>query len=794
MYRTYYAFLFLAVASLSAVAAPLTGEAAIQHLQATGQYDSFAAAVTGARYAARVAHGPETRARAENPAHGIRSTFTPEGLGFEVRTGETTHQVAWHLASLGYGAAQIPVPLGELKVSGQRVEIIRGDSFPIANRKLIEWFHNAPGGLEHGFTLAARPASNPGGEPLRLVLDVTGDLTPQTDAAGRKLVLCDVSGQTVLTYDHLKVWDADGTEFPAKMQVAAGQVTLAVFEAQARYPLTIDPTFTQQAYLKASNTGTNDVFGVSVAVSGDTAVVGAPGEDSNAIGINGDQSNNSATNSGAVYVFVRNGESWAQQAFLKASNTRTKDQFGTSVAVSGDTLVVGAPGEDSNAIGVNGVGSNFTTAIDSGAVYIFVRSGTNWSQQVYLKASNAQGGDGFGSSVSVSGGTVVVGAPFEDSNATGINGDQGSDPDPFFEAGAAYVFVRNGTTWTQQVYLKASNTNPLGFDEFGTSVAVSGNTVVVGAPFESSTGTGVNGTQNDLSANSAGAAYVFVRNGTTWTQQAYLKASNSEAFDWFGYSVAISGDSVVVGSPYESSNATGVNGDQNNNNADSAGAAYVFVRNGTTWTQQAYLKASNTETNDGFGTSVSVSGDTAVIGSPYEASNATGVNGNQGDNSAVDSGAAYVFGRSGSAWAQQAYLKAGNTGMSDQFGTSVAASADTVLVGAPFESSNATGVNGDGNNDNAVESGAAYVFIIPSPSQPVIPVSRLTLLGNGAFQFSFTNTNNVAFTVIATTNIVQPAVNWTVLGNATNIGSGVYRFADTNAPTFPRRFYQLRFP
>src|SRR5204863_27977 len=154
---------------------------------------------------------------------------------------------------------------------------------------------------------------------------------------------------------------------------------------------------------------------------------------------------------------------------------------------------------------------------------------------------------------------------------------------------------------------------------------------------------------------------VFVRNGTNWVQQAYLKASNTHAGDTFGFSVAVSGDTVVVGAPYESSNALGVNGNQNNNSAMAAGAAYVFVRNGTIWTQQAYRKASNAGAGDCFGLSVAVSGDTVVVGADGEASIAFGLHGDQSSNSAYASGAGYVFVRSGTSWDQQAYLKASNT-------------------------------------------------------------------------------------------------------------------------------------
>jgi hypothetical protein len=212
---------------------------------------------------------------------------------------------------------------------------------------------------------------------------------------------------------------------------------------------------------------------------------------------------------------------------------------------------------------------------------------------------------------------------------------------------------------------------------------------------------------------------VFVRSGTTWSQQAYLKASNTGAGDRFGGSVSVSGDTVVVGAYLEDSSTTGVNSTPNNSATDS-GAAYVFVRGGTTWSQQAYLKASNTGANDYFGNSVAVSGDTVVVGAPYEDSGTTGVNSTPNE-SAADSGAAYVFLRSGTTWSQQAYLKASNTGANDYFGWSVSVSGDTVVVGANLEDSSTTGVNST-PDESASASGAAYIFmgIDPGPQPPVI--------------------------------------------------------------------------
>ena len=226
-----------------------------------------------------------------------------------------------------------------------------------------------------------------------------------------------------------------------------------------------------------------------------------------------------------------------------------------------------------------------------------------------------------------------MGAELEGSSATGVNGDQTDNSATY--AGAAYVFVRSGTTWSQQAYLKASNTGA--GDHFGTSVSVtdSGDTLVVGAFLEDST------------AKDSGAAYVFVRSGTTWKQQAHLKASKPDMYDRFGLSVAISvsGDTVVVGAPNESGSTTGVNGNESDNGTLKSGAAYVFVRSGTKWSQQSYLKASNTGPEDAFGWRVSVSGGTIVVTAQREDSSATGVDGNQTNDSSYgfDSGAAYVF-------------------------------------------------------------------------------------------------------------------------------------------------------
>ncbi len=578
---------------------------------------------------------------------------------------------------------------------------------------LTEWYINDDRGLEHGFTLHARPESAKmarKSHELRLTLAVVGNLYAQVSASGCDVRFVDALGNIVVNYSGLTVFDADGALVRAQFEcLEPDRLVLVVHDECARYPLTIDP-LAQQAYLKASNTGGSDFFGTSVAVSGDTVVVGAHLEDSSATGVNGDQADNGTPESGAVYIFVRDGASWTQQAYLKASNTGAGDQFGNSVSISGDTLVVAAFGEDSNATGVNGNQAD-NSASGSGAAYVFVRNAGVWTQQAYLKASNTGADDGFAHSVSVSGDTIVVGASGEDSNATGVNGNQANNS--ALSSGAAYIFVRMGDTWTQQAYLKASNT---GFsDFFGDAVSVSGDTVVVGASLEDSNSTGVNGNQANNSSGDSGAAYVFARSNDVWTQQAYLKASNTGSGDHFGERISVSGDTVVVGAFGEDSNATGVDGDQANNSSADSGAAYVFVRSGNSWTQQAYLKASNTGAVDLFGISVAVSENTVVVGARREDSSATGVNGDQANNDAIDSGAAYVFMRKADTWAQQAYLKSSNSGAGDYFGYFVSVSGETFAVGAPYEASSATGVNGNQSDNSMGFSGAAYVFRIAPP-------------------------------------------------------------------------------
>ena len=497
------------------------------------------------------------------------------------------------------------------------------------------------------------------------------------------------------------IWEASGTT-----GVNGNPDDNSTYGSGAVYVFTRDGTdWSQQAYIKASNPDEDDNFGISVSLLDDTLAVGAPNEDSNATDMNGNQTNNSDRDAGAVYIFTRSGTTWSQQAYIKAFNTGAGDYFGHSVTLSGDTLAVGAPDEDSNATGVNNGDITNNLADDSGAVYIFTRSGTTWSQGAYVKASNPDPYDRFGRYMAFSNGTLAVGALNEDSNASGVNGDQTDNSAP--QAGAAYVFLP-APAQSQQAYIKASNTDV--DDTFGYFVALSGDTLAVGVPGESSSTTGVDGDQADNSASGSGAVYVFTRSGTTWSQQAYIKASNTGAGDSFGYSVALSDDTLAASAPEEDSNATGVDGDQEDNSASDSGAVYVFTRDGTVWSQQAYIKASNTDGGDNFGSSVALSGDTLAVGANGEASNAIGVDGNEVNNSAGGSGAVYVFTRSSIIWSQQAYIKASNTNGGDAFGYTLSLSGDRLDVGAPLEASSSIGVDGDLADNSSPNSGAVYVF------------------------------------------------------------------------------------
>ena len=331
-----------------------------------------------------------------------------------------------------------------------------------------------------------------------------------------------------------------------------------------------------------------------------------------------------------------------------------------------------------------------------------------------LQASNASQRDKFGNAVSLSGdgNTLVVAARAESNSSTGVNGIQKTIPSNI--SGAVYVFRRQGGVWSQQAYIKASNT--WAYDSFGMSVSLSrdGNSLAVGASGEAGSSTGVNGNQTIINDDFSGAVYVFRFSSGTWFQQAYIKASNTDADDRFGMSVSLSsnGNTLAVGAIGEDSDSSGVNGAQNNNGSNT-GAVYLFRFNAGVWSQQAFIKSSNPGTSDIYGGAVSLSddGNTLAVGANYENGSSTIVNGPQ-NNGAQNAGAVYLFRFIGNVWSQQAYIKASNAELSDNFGYSVSLSADgnSLAVGAVGEASASTQVNRGADDNNAIVSGAAYVF------------------------------------------------------------------------------------
>jgi hypothetical protein len=382
-----------------------------------------------------------------------------------------------------------------------------------------------------------------------------------------------------------------------------------VEDLDAVYPVTVDSFMTGYAKRTASDAVAHAFFGWSVAISGETIVVGAHQDDDTARG------------SGSAYVFVRSGSTWMEQTKLTASDGAARDYFGYSVAISGETIVVGAYQYDG-----------------SGAAYVFVRHGTRWIQQAKLTADDGAGADLFGSSVAIHGETVVVGASGDD-----------------YYKGAAYVFVRRGGHWFQKAKLTAQGGAPP--DQFGFSVAISGETIVVGA---------------NQADGSKGSVCVFARDGGSWTQQTKLNANDGEEGDRFGNSVAIRDETIVVGAYADADHGS------------NSGAAYVFVGSGRHWFQQSKLMAQDGAANDQFGTSVAISGETIVVGA-------------WGDDGAK--GSAYLFERRGNRWTeQQLKLTASDGATNDRFGYAVAISGETVVVGASQD------------EDLGQDSGSVYIF------------------------------------------------------------------------------------
>ncbi|MEO5914551.1 MAG: choice-of-anchor D domain-containing protein [Luteolibacter sp.] len=700
----------------------LTGEAANEALGKNGQYESLGAAFSAARHAVDKIDpaGPNSRGAeyfAINPEQQLRTWFGKGGIEFasgvapacgskkvispatfrnKILTAdmheqslatEASERAPWNLAlrlhSAGRSNGLKEVRLEKSYAAGNRVEMTDSVS------GLIQWFENRREGVEQGFTIIKTPV---GSGFLEMVMAIEGNLKPErltADAVSSQGVrFVDAEGNEVIQYKDIKACDADGQSLVAKMEIRGADLALVVDDAGARYPLTIDPLFVNVEKRLTDDPVAFDKLGFSVALSGDTALLGAP-EDETGAGLF----------AGSAYVFVRNGTTWLQQAKLTASNAAAFDNFGHAVAISGNTALVGAYFRDTPA------GAN------AGNAYVFVRNGTTWSQQAELKADDGAAGDVFGLSVALSDNTAVIGAP-------------GADTVAGVRAGSAYVFSRTGNTWTQLPRLTA--TDGAAGDSFGLSVSVDLDTAVVGAPFD-----------DLISGSGAGSAHVFVRNGSVWNAQGpELTASDGAGDDFFGYAVAVHGNTALVAAPLDDTDS-----------GSDAGSVHVFFRSGTNWAPQGTtLVASDGAAGDNFGFCVSLDGDTAVIGSPNDDTSAgvdagsayfffrsSGSWSQQGasvtpsvfaqeasfgasvsisgdtvlvgvpsdDTSAgTDAGSASVFLRTNTSWNRQAQLTAGDSPAYDYFGLSVSLKGDTALVGAPWDDTMA-----------GADVGSAYVFV-----------------------------------------------------------------------------------
>ena len=413
----------------------------------------------------------------------------------------------------------------------------------------------------------------------------------------------------------------------------------------------------QQTQLVASDAQRQAEFGWSVAISGNTAVIGARNNDP-------DLGSGPLANAGAAYVFVRSGSTWIQQAKLVARNAKEGDTFGVSVAIDGNTVVVGATGVDVD------------EEDDAGAAYIFVREGAAWRQKARLVARNPAAEDNFGSSVAIDGITIVVGADSHDLGGVLI------------DSGAAYVFIQRSGAWDQKAKLVSSDIG-VG-DYFGTSVAISGKRIAVGATQANFGGTRGNG-----------SAYVFRGGGNTWVQEAELSAEDGRDGDFFGQSVAIFSDTVVVGALFKDP-------DLGRGRIANAGAAYVFTPRGGIWKQQARLVPEDASSFSYFGQSVAIYGNKIAVGADGRAQ--AGYTG---------AGATYLFARTGKEWNQQTLITADFISDDDNFGNSVAISGDRVLVGAK------------GRNPGSLRSaGEAFVYqlgqvLLPDTGFPPGKTTRL---------------------------------------------------------------------
>lgn len=545
---------------------------------------------------------------------------------------------------------------------------------------------------------------------------------------------CDLSSSLPNGTFTLSATQSDGNSTSSAATLAATVEGLS-WQQEAYIKPPVADVFVFGSWVNPSNW---DQFGYGLDLDGDTALVTAWGEASpitTVINSSGLLSTGGLSSGvGAAYVFQRSGEEWELQSYLKPPNHSIVTQFGISAAIDGDTALIHSRdnsdftgiihGNDLSTLTATGGGG----AGSQGGVYVYKREGVEWSMEAYLKPPNPDTTDYFGFGMDFEGDIALISSYNEDSNTnTIINGsDLSATNNSGDNNGAVYVFERTDGVWAQTAYLKSSRSND---DQvFGIRVRLDGQTAAIAANRDTSTTTSILygndlSAETNLSGSNNGAVYIFERDQEgLWTQSAYIKAPNNSDDDYFGTGLGLDGDTLLVSSSREdSSTTTVINGSDLSATDDlgtDTGAAYVFRQTGEEWALEAFLKAPNASTDDGFGIVADLDGDIAVIGAYHEQSTSTSIiNGSDlsttnDDGSEV--GAAYVYRRTNGTWSHEAYLKAGNASDGDEFGISVAVDGDTILVGAPDEASSAVGVqNGStitGDDEDEERSGAMHVY------------------------------------------------------------------------------------
>ena len=554
-----------------------------------------------------------------NPRQHLTARFDNAGVKFQ--SGNANWMIS--VESVDSGGAVQTLPRVLPTSQQNKIQYERGN--------LIEWYVNGPAGIEQGFTLKSRLA-HPVGTALKITLKLSGTLIASLDPSKAGLHLRDPQNLADLEYASLVAYDATGKSLPASLELHGKRLSLSISDSGAQYPVVIDPTI-KQFKLLHSNPSNGDDLGYSSAVSGNTVVVGAPGAYVNTV------------ECGAAFVFVKPTSGWAnmtESAELIPSDCADGDEFGSSVAISGNNIAVGAPDHPSS------------TRVGKG--YYFTKPPvTGWSGTLTEFTSLGNGsvnGASYGASIAISGQNVLVGAPGEDTayllvcatnvgncgldakfygvagpgpafgTAVAISGFNFVVTDPYATVGnnqfqgAAYAFNYLGHNQWSRVTLTSSDGGFL--DEMGISVAMTSNTIVVGCPY---CGLG--------RVLTPGAAYVYTEPAAGgWvdaTQTAKLTSSDGIQGDELGFSVAVSGRVIVAGAPLK-----------NIGNNASQGEAYVYIQSGTAWrdaTENIRLIASDGQKFDTFGQSVGISGATAFVGA----------NGGKNGNLNLVTGSEYVF-------------------------------------------------------------------------------------------------------------------------------------------------------